>query len=144
MLSHETYREIEMIYGRPLSSEADAGNAVLAALRPAAARVGSRFMFCSSRDACRRLIDQHLDSAGKSRAVASGTRTSLSVPAALEALERNRGPVIAGAVRDGRTLPEAQAYLAELVEWLARIKAMSLTSGFQSDVGHVSWSWRWK
>jgi hypothetical protein len=76
--------------------------------------------------------------------VASGTRTSLSVPAALEALERNRGPVIAGAVRDGRTLPEAQAYLAELVEWLARIKGMSLTSGFQSDVGHVSWSWRWK
>ena len=144
VLSHETYREIEMIYGRPLSSEADAGNAVLAALRPAAARVGSRFMFCSSRDACRRLIDQHLDSAGKSRAVASGTRTSLSVPAALEALERNRGPVIAGAVRDGRTLPEAQAYLAELVEWLARIKGMSLTSGFQSDVGHVSWSWRWK
>jgi len=144
VLSHETYRKIEMTYGRPLASEANAGNAVLAALRPAAARVGSRFVFCSSRDACRRLIDQHLDTAGKSREVSAGTGVVLSVPAAIEALERNRGPVIAGVVRDGRTLPEAQTYLAELVEWLARIHSMSISSGFQSDVGRVSWSWRWK
>ena len=144
VLSHETYRKIEMTYGRPLSSEANSGNAVLAALRPAAARIGSRFVFCSSRDACRRLIDQHLDAAGKSRAVASGTRTVLSVPAAVEALQRNRDPVIAAAVRDGRSLPEAQAYLAELVEWLAGIQSMSITSGFQADVARVSWSWRWK
>ena len=144
VLSHETYRDIEMTYGRPLASEADAGNAVLAALRPSAARIGSRFLFCSSREACRRLIDQHLDFAGTARTVPAGIGLSLGVPAAIEALERNRGPVVAGVVRDGRTLPQARQYLDEIIAWLGRIESMSISSRVESGVGRVRWSWSWK
>lgn len=130
LLSSETYRDVSIHFGKYSQKPKGDRLPLVFNFMPAGARIGNRYVLCSSIDLCRQLID-----ASKTPAAAVPTndpqdfRLEVRGEPLAKALEVNQNLLEARAVQEGKSPEQAKTEVTTLFKLLRAIDSLRLTTG---------------
>jgi hypothetical protein len=141
VMSSETHQGVQISFAKYLQQPKGTDLPVAFNFQPSAARCGNQFVFSTSQELCRQVIDA-LQSPAENRTTDMQTRPdwSLELSPAIVAtlLEANRAILEAKAVQDGHSADVAKSNLDLAVQMLQGLTPVSLSSALRAD-GYV---WR--
>ena len=148
VLSSESYKDVQITYGKYGQKPKGDRLPVIFNFMPAAARVGDRFVMTSSVDLCKRLVDVYSTPA-TTTATHKLTRDDFLFELAGESLanilEVNRGLLEARSVaQEGKTSEQAQTDTTTLLQLVRAIRTLRLTNGAEGAGYQIQLEARWK
>lgn len=144
LLSSETHHGVQIHFGKYSQKPKGERLPIIFNFMPAAARVGNRFVLCSSIDLCRQLIDSYSQPAGK---LADGntldSRIEVRGEPLAKALEANQELLEARSVQEGKSPEQAKTEVTTLFKLLRAIESFRITSGEVTDGYEVRVEAKW-
>ncbi|MCX7418971.1 MAG: hypothetical protein NT013_05460 [Planctomycetia bacterium] len=148
VLSSESYKDVQITYGKYGQKPKGDRLPVIFNFMPAAARVGDRFVMTSSVDLCKRLVDVYSTPA-TTTATHKLTRDDflfeLTGESLANILEVNRGLLEARSVaQEGKTSEQAQTDTTTLLQLVRAIRTLRMTNGAEGAGYQIQLEARWK
>ena len=151
VLSSETYRETQVAYAKYVKQSDEAALPISYNFQPASARVGNRYVFASSLETCRQLIDSIQDETTSPRVSPSvppdGTRDlflDISPAVAADLLELNAPVLQAQNLQQGKSVEQSTQELETLFKFLRQLTPLTFTSTRFSDRWVLEFRGGWK
>ncbi len=133
MFESEQYKDTSIAFGRHLSTRKEGATLpIIYNFTPAAAEIGDRFVFSSSRDLCRQLIDAH---ANQKDQKSSPMNFSFSVmpSATADLLNINRKLIEAQLIQNGQAAQAAKNQMDLVMKLLGQLEKLDMSSKLDAN-----------
>jgi hypothetical protein len=143
-MKSESYKDIQISYGRYLKKPVGNRLPLVFNFMPASARVGNKFIISSSIETCRQLIDQ-LQSPTRGPGRPNRNLDFEVHPAALaDILEANREVFQARSIQQGSDSKKAEAEFSTLLELIRFFDSFRLSTNVLPEAFQVQLEGSWK
>ncbi len=134
LLSAETYRDVQIQFGKYSQKPKGERLPIIFNFMPAGARVGNRYVVCSSIDLCRQLIDASKALAAERSGMSpQDFRFEARGSPLAKALEVNQELLEARSVQEGKSPEQAKLEVTTLFKLLRAIDSFRITTGEERD-----------
>lgn len=134
LLSSETYRDVPIHFGKYSQKPKGERLPIVFNFMPAGARIGNRYVLCSSIDLCRQLIDASKQPTANAPVTApQDFRLEVRGEPLAKALEVNQELLEARGVQEGKSPEQAKTEVTTLLKLLRAIDTFRLTTGEARD-----------
>jgi hypothetical protein len=143
-MKSESYRDVQISFGRYLKKPVGDELPVVFNFMPASARVGSKFIISSSVGTCRQLIDQlQAPTAGATRPNRNLNFEIHAAPLA-DILQSNRKVFEARAIQQGSDAKHAEAEFSTALQLVRFFETIRLSTRVMPDAFQVQLEGSWK
>ncbi len=146
VLSSETYHGTQINFGKYTQKPKGDRLPIVFNFMPASARVGDKFVLCSSVDLCRQLVDAYSGkpaASGVRAATADDFRIELRGELLSQALAANAELLEARSVQEGKSAEQAKAEIGTLLQLVRSIQSVSLKTGAAGEGYNVQLDANW-
>jgi hypothetical protein len=145
VMTSESYKDVQISYGRYLKKPKGDQLTIVYNFMPAAARVGNRYLICSSVGTCRQLVDVL-----KQPVTTTATRANRNLdvelnPAALAGiLEANRQVFVARSIQQGADTARAESDFAAALKVVKFFQSFRLSTQVLPEAFQLQFEGSWK
>ena len=145
IVTSESYKGTQIAFARYLKRPAGERLPIVFNFTPSSARIGRRFVICTSRDLCRSIVDQ-LQTPTDAPAMQENRNFSFELrgTAVALALRVNRQLLTARSVKSGKTLEQAQRELEWIMELIQRVQRLRLSTHVSPQAFQLELEARWR
>lgn len=143
VMSSETFKDVQISYGRYLKKPTGDQLPLVFNFMPAAARVGDKFIISSSLGLCRQLIEDLQKPSDKQRPNRN-LNLELYPQALSEILQANQGLFEAQAIQKGKDAKQAVAEFSTILQLLRSFQAFRLSTTVKPESFQVQLEGSWK
>ena len=144
VMDSETYADTQIAFGRYLSTPEGDSLPIVFNFQPASAQVGDQFLFCSSVDLCRTLIDALKSPPTETRTANRNFDLAVHAAPLADAFEMNRGLLEARAIQDGTEPERASEDVNALLELIRTMQALEMTTSAGEGTFELRLQGSWK
>jgi len=143
VMSSETYKDVQISFGRYLKKPEGKSLPFVFNFMPAAAKVGDKYIITSSRDLCRKLVDA--ETSGDARQPPNRNfNLEFYLDPFADILEANQSVFHARAIQEGDSPDEAKTNFGKLMEVLRMLNAVKLSTTVKADAFQIRLQGSWK
>ncbi len=148
VLASETYKDVQINFGKYGQKPKGDRLPIVFNFMPAGARVGDKFVMCSSVDLCKQLIDVLSSKPAPVTATRSPTKNDfhfeLTGATLADALDVNRELLQARSVQEGKSSEQAKTEVGTFLQIIRSIRTLRLTTGTSGEGYRVQLEALWK
>jgi hypothetical protein len=144
VMKSESYKEVQISYGRYLKKPQGDSLPVVFNFMPASARVGNKFLICSSVETCRQLIDNLKSPAAAASRPNRNLNFEIHAAPLADILESNRDVFQARSIQQGTEAKQAEAEFSMLLQVIRYFQNLRLSTQVLPEGFQIQFEGSWK
>jgi hypothetical protein len=144
VLNSETYKDVQITFGRYLKKPTGDQLPLVFNFMPASARVGEKFIVCSSLGMCRQLIDSLKSPAGAASRPNRNLNLEIHADAVADILQSNKDIFQARSIQQGTEAARAEKEFSAILQLVRFFDSLRLSTTVKPEAFQVQFEGSWK
>ena len=144
IVASESYNGAQIAFARYLKRPVGQRLPIVFNFTPSATRIGKRFVICTSRDLCRKLVDHLQKPASDTSRENRNFAFELRGASVAKALEANHELLTAESLKEGKTLQQANRDMQYIFDLIRRIDHVRLSTHVRPRAFQLELEGRWR